>query len=204
MTTVSAQQIVLFPLLSEACLPSYGPAQLTKVHFTSMHREPCSFLQIKHFPKDVDPTNPLMFTVVVEGKEKVISAPEAIRKQLAHYLNSPPKEKNYDCFSFAHEMLDIPYYFSRGIFFDEWEIRDIRTDSQVPVGKALFQWERSLSDASVRHISIYLGDGFFLSKAGEGATPLIVADLSTMKILWGGNTLTVLENYKGKKLSSRQ
>lgn len=188
--------IVPYRLTDEVRLPSCGPAKLTTVHFSSMHRQPCSFQALKYEPGAVDSAHPLVLAAVIAGREKLITAPEVIRMQLASYLNSPPKESRYDCYSFVHEMLAVPYFFRKGIFFNEWEHHTVTSGIEVPTGKALFQWEDGKT-ISFRHLSICLGDGLFLSKAGNGNTPLIIADIATMKTLWGGNTLTVLDTYKG-------
>ncbi len=192
--------LVIVPqqLPSAVKLPSYGPANLATVRFSSMDSESFRFQALAYEPSLVDPSDPLVLVVETAGEEKILRAPETIRPQLASYLNSPRQEKDSDCYSFAHAMMSVPYSFGKGIFLPEWDHYKITTAIEVPAGKALLQWQECLM-ASPGHLSISLGEGLFISKAGEGSGPLIIADIKTMQVIWGGDTLAVLDNYKGPK-----
>lgn len=137
-----------------------------------------------------------------KGDSECILLPDSMQNQLIRYFTDGKPDGDFDCFSFAHFVLNVPYEFA---FFrrEKWEltllagndIEDLRYGDSV-----LISHDESGDPDKLSHFAVYIGKNLFISKFGS-AGRLIVTDIENMKKLFGGSKV-LLAKYTGESVQA--
>jgi hypothetical protein len=105
-----------------------------------------------------------------------IGLPEDMLARFAEYLKDRPQENEFDCASFAHHMMGINYSYASS----EWKANlkhagynsfeyDHYTEELLAPGDMVCVGVRTSGGIiNVKHFMIYLGQGLYISKYGNG------------------------------------
>ncbi|MCB0318178.1 MAG: C40 family peptidase [Bdellovibrionales bacterium] len=134
----------------------------------------------------------------LNGVDHYLKLPSKQTEKLRRYLLYGAPSKPFDCASFAHYMLDIPFEFA-SFENDHWNAAQASPETFYPGAVVAIGSSSYFSRKKITHFSIYLGDGLFISKFGVFGT-LVITNLEEMKKAFGGKYVFMLE----PKLSSNR
>ncbi len=122
-----------------------------------------------------------VFAVSRAGDRHELVLPGGLKKSLREYIRAGgPPTKPFDCNCFVHLMNGLPYDYT---FFRSrlWHLETVYDEMALAVGDTIVL---GYSYSEVKHVAIYLGQGFYISKLGDG--PVLVTDFSTLQLGYGG------------------
>ncbi len=116
-----------------------------------------------------------------DGSRRELELPGGLKKSLREYIRAGgPPTKPFNCNCFVHLMNGLPYdytYFRSRL----WHLETVIDEMALAVGDTIVL---GYSYAEIKHVAIYLGQGLYISKMGDG--PVLVTDFSTLQLGYGG------------------
>ncbi len=132
---------------------------------------------------DLSNTDQIEISMRDQSGTRDINLPEEILGKIAAFIREDHRrEGKFDCSSFVHFANGIPYEFG-SLVISKWDVSDFDESQLLPGDSVMISKDPEHTD--VTHLALYLGEGLYLSKFGNGGK-LIVTTMRNMKKAFEG------------------